>query len=51
MEAVWLRTHEKMAEGIDFDTFGPPEQLRVCEQLIPTFQDELGVDVCFGWCG
>ena len=47
MERVWWRTHEKMSEGIDLDAFATPEQLRVCQKVIPALQEELGPSVSF----
>jgi hypothetical protein len=45
MESVWWRTHEKVIEGVDFDAFGTPEQLRVRQKVIPALQEELGLSV------
>jgi hypothetical protein len=45
MESVWWRTHEKVTEGIDFDAFGTPEQLTVCQKVIPALQEELGLSI------
>jgi len=46
MESVWWRTHDKVAEAINFDAFGTPEQLRIGEKYIPALQEELGPNVC-----
>jgi hypothetical protein len=40
-----------MAKLIDFDAFGPPEQFRVREQLVPSLEDKLGLRVSSRRCG